>query len=218
VAIAALVLWLCTAAVGSYLLLIGVRSANAKSPAQEPVAVAAERHAADGQAAASAQTPAAASAQTPAAVSAQTPAAVSAQTPAAVSAQAAAAAPARPARDKDRWDPPSLQRAKSEPLPGLRDLAEFAHPALAITGFAFWLCYVLSRDRVFAVIGLGILLGAICAGLSWFTVNKRAARRAASGRAGSGAVPLAFPPRLVALHAAGAVLTVLFAVLIAVRV
>src|ERR1700722_10481191 len=112
VAIAALVLWLCTAAVGSYLLLIGVRSANAKSPAQEPVAVAAERHAADGQAAASAQTPAA--------VSAQTPAAVSAQTPAAVSAQAAAGAPARPARDKDRWDPPSLQRAKSEPLPGLR--------------------------------------------------------------------------------------------------
>ena len=186
-AIAALLLWLCTAAVGSYLLLTAIRSGDAGSPTQEP-------------------------AEEPAPVAAERPAS------AAVSAQAAAA-PARPARDKDRWDPPSLQRAKSEPLPGLRDLAEFAHPALAITGFAFWLCYVLSRDRVFAVIGLGILLGAICAGLSWFAVNNRAARRAAAGgRAGSGAAPLAFPSRLVALHAAGAVLTVLFAVLIAARV
>ena len=190
-AIAALLLWLCTAAVGSYLLLTAIRSGNARSPAEEP-----------------AQEPA----EEPTPVAAERPAS------AAVSAQAAAA-PARPARDKDRWDPPSLQRAKSEPLPGLRDLAEFAHPALAITGLAFWVCYVLSRDRVFAVIGLGILLGAICAGLSWFAVNNRAARRAAAGgRAGSGAAPLAFPSRLVALHAAGAVLTVLFAVLIAARV
>ena len=139
-AIAALVLWLCTAAVGSYLLLTAIRSGDAGSPEGQPTPVAAER-------------PASAT---------------------------VSATPARPARDKDRWDPPSLQRAKSEPLPGLRDLAEFAHPALAITGFAFWLCYVLSRDRVFAVIGLGILLGAICAGLSWFAVNNRAARRAAA--------------------------------------
>jgi hypothetical protein len=184
VAIAALLLWLCTAAVGSYLLLTAVRSAGAKSTAEEQAPVAAGQPAS-----------------------------------AVVSAAAATAAPARPARDKDRWDPPSLQRAKSEPLPGLRDLAEFAHPALAITGFAFWLCYVLSRDRLFAVIGLGILLGAICAGLSWFAVNNRAARRAAAGgQAGSGAAPLAFSSRMVALHAAGAVLTVLFAVLIAARV
>jgi hypothetical protein len=184
VAIAALLLWLCTAAVGSYLLLTAVRSAGAESPAQEQAPAAGQPASAPVSAAA-----------------------------------ATAAAPARPARDKDRWDPPSLQRAKSEPLPGLRDLAEFAHPALAITGLAFWLCYVLSRDRLFAVIGLGILLGAICAGLSWFAVNNRAARRAAAGgQAGSGAAPLAFSSRMVALHAAGAVLTVLFAVLIAARV
>jgi hypothetical protein len=181
VAIAALLLWLCTAAVGSYLLLTAIRSGDARSAAEEPTPVGAERPAS-----------------------------------AAVSAQAAAAPP-RPARDKDRWDPPSLQRAKSEPLPGLRDLAEFAHPALAVIGFAFWFCYVLSRDRLFAMIGLGILLGAVCAGLSWFTVNNRAARRAAGGRAGSGAASLSFPPRLVALHAAGALLTVLFAALIAAR-
>jgi hypothetical protein len=195
VAVAALLLWLCTAAVGSYLLLTGIRAANAKSPPEEPVAVAAERPAADGQAAASAQAPAA------------------------VSAQAPAAAPAKPARDKDRFDPPSLQRAKSEPLPGLRDLAEFAHPALAVIGFAFWLGYVLSRDRLFAMIGLGILLGAVCAGLSWFAVSNRAARRAAGGAgpAKPGTAPMAFAPRLIALHAAGALLTVLFATLIAAR-
>jgi hypothetical protein len=182
VAVAALLLWLGTAAVGSYLLLTGIRAGNAESTAAEPEPVTAEQPA-----------------------------------PAAV--PPAAAAPARPVRDKDRFDPPSLQRAKSEPLPGLRDLAEFAHPALAVTGFAFWLCYVLSRDRLFAMIGFGILLGAICAGLSWFAVNNRAARRAAAGAgpAKPGPAPLAFAPRLVALHAAGAVLTVLFATLIAAR-
>jgi hypothetical protein len=185
VAIAALLLWLGTAAVGSYLLLSLLRASSARSPAAE-----------------------------------QAPVAVEQQASAAVSAAAATAAPARPARDKDRWDPPSLQRAKSEPLPGLRDLAEFAHPALAVTGLAFWLCYVISRDRLFAVIGLGILLGAICAGLSWFAVNHRAARRAAAGAgpARPGAAPLAVSSRLIALHAAGAVLTVLFAVLVAARV
>ena len=200
--IAALVLWMCTAAAGSYLLLTAVRSADSadeESTAPEPVAIAAERPAAGGQAAASGQAPAAAQAPAPA--------------------QAPAAAPARPRRDKDRFDPPSLQRAKSEPLPGLRDLAEFAHPALAIIGLAFWFGYVLSHERVFAVIGLGILLGAICAGLSWFAVNNRAARRAAAGEgpAEPGTAPLTFSPRLIALHAAGAVLTVLFTALIVAR-
>jgi hypothetical protein len=112
-------------------------------------------------------------------------------------------------------------------MPGLRELAEFAHPALAMIGIGVWLGYVVSRDRVFAVIGLGILLGAICAGLSWFTANTRAARRAAAnadsgaahpGAAHPGSAPLSPAPRLLILHAAGAALTLLFAVLIAVRV
>jgi hypothetical protein len=90
-------------------------------------------------------------------------------------------------------------------------------------GIGVWLGYVVSRDRVFAAIGLGVLLGAICAGLSWFTANTRAARRAAaadadSGTARSGFAPLTPAPRLLILHAAGAALTLLFAVLIAVRV
>jgi Na+/proline symporter len=104
----------------------------------------------------------------------------------------------------------------------LKELAEFAHPALAMIGVGFWLGYVVSHDRLFAVIGLGVLLGAICAGLSWFTANTRAARRAAaagadSGTGARGAPPLAASPRLLILHATGAALTLLFAVLIAVR-
>ena len=108
-------------------------------------------------------------------------------------------------------------------MPGLKELAEFAHPALALIGIGFWLGYVVSRDRLFAVIGLGILLGAICAGVSLFTVNTRAARRAAANAdadaapAGPGGAPLTASPLVLTLHGIGATLTLLFAVLIAVR-
>jgi hypothetical protein len=47
----------------------------------------------------------------------------------------------------------------------MKALAEFAHPALAIIGLGFWLGYEMSRDWLLAAIGLGVLLGAICAGL-----------------------------------------------------
>jgi hypothetical protein len=176
VAVAALLLWLGTAAVGSYLLVTSVRSGRAEPAPEEPVPVPVPEW------------------------------------------------PTRPARAKDIFDPPSLQRAKSEPLPGLRTLAEFAHPALAMIGVGFWLGYVVSRDRVFAVIGLGVLLGAICAGLSWFTANTRAVRRAADAAgadprdpAAPGPAPLSAAPRLLLLHALGAALTLLFAILIAVH-
>jgi hypothetical protein len=175
VAIAALVLWLCTAAVGSYLLATAIRTRQAPRPADDerPVPV--------------------------------------------TLAPAAPAAPAEPRRARDRYDPPSLVRAKSEPLPGLRALAEFTHPALAIVGLGLWLGYVLSRDRMFAAIGFGVLLGAICAGLTWFAGNRRAARRAQPGN-GSQPDALSFAPRLLVLHAAGAAITLLFVALIAARV
>jgi hypothetical protein len=171
VAIAALLLWLCTAAVGGYLLATATRISQAPRPADEerPVPVA---------------------------------------TP---------APPAEPARARDRYDPPSLARAKSEPLPGLRALAEFSHPALAIIGVGFWLAYVLSRDRLFAVIGFGVLLGAICAGLTWVASNRRAARRAEQEGAGQPDA-LSFTPRVLVLHAAGAAVTLLIVTLIAARV
>lgn len=201
-AVATLLLWLGTAAVGAYLLVTSVRSANAASGPEEAepepkesVTVPAEQ-----------------------AVTAGTDPASGPAPPGPGQGQARE----RPPRAKDRFDPPSLRRAKSEPLPGLRELAEFAHPALAMIGIGVWLGYVVSRDRVFAAIGLGILLGAIGAGLSWFTANTRAARRAAanadSGDARPGSAPLSPAPRLLILHAAGAALTLLLAVLIAVRV
>ena len=199
-AVAALLLWLCTAAVGSYLLVTAAHAGNnpgndEPEPA-EPVSVPADR-------------PAAARAD--------------AAAPAAPPAPAPAPAPARRTRDdRDRvFAPPSLQQARSEPLPGMKDLAEFAHPALAMIGIGFWLGYVVSRDRLFAVIGLGILLGAICAGVTLFTVNTRAARRAAAAeaesRAPAGTVPLTASPLVLIVHAIGATLTLLFAVLIVVR-
>jgi hypothetical protein len=178
VAVAALVLWLCTAAVGSYLLATSSRPRNTPAESEDPAAVTVPP------------------------------------------------APARPLRDKDRFDPVSLQQAKAEPLPGLKDLAEFAHPTLAMIGFGFWFGYIVSHDRLFLVIALGIVLGAICAGISWFIANTRAAKRAAAAdqeaagtadeKAGPG--PLTASPRLLVLHAVGAGLTLLFVVLLTARV
>lgn len=166
-AIAALLLWICTAAVGSYLLATSIRAADAPPVPAEPVSLS-------------------------------------------------AAYPAGSAGDRSSFDPPSLQRAKSEPLPFMKSLTEFAHPALAIIGLGFWIGYVLSRNRVLVAIGLGLLLGAIGAGLSWAAANARAAKRmAAAGTAeDADAKPLSVSHRLLALHAIGAVLTLLFAALI----
>jgi hypothetical protein len=193
-AVAALLLWLCTAAVGSYLLTTAAHASGDTEP--EP---------AESVPASTAAGPAAAAGP------------VTATGPV-----VAASPPAKPVRARDRFDPPSLQRAKSEPVPGLKALAEFAHPSLAMIGFGFWLGYVVSRDRLFAEIGLGILLGAIGAGISWFTVNTRAAKRAAVAgtdlaAAATGVAPLTAPARVLTLHAIGATLTLLFAILIAVH-
>ncbi|HWG02125.1 MAG TPA: hypothetical protein VG164_09815 [Trebonia sp.] len=114
-------------------------------------------------------------------------------------------------RKRDRFDPPSLRESKSEPMPGMRALAEFMHPALAVTGFGFWIAYTMIRDRVFAAIALGIMLGAIAAGLSWAASNSRAAKRQRSGA-------LSFSPRVLILHVVGAALTLAAAALITAHV
>ena len=202
-AVAALLLWLFTAAIGAYLLVTAIHAGNVEREPEEPVPVSAEalaravaaasRHPAKGRGAAAAK-------------------------------GQGAPPDARPKlsrNERDIFAPASLRQARSEPLPGLKDLAEFTHPALALIGIGFWLGYVVSRDRLFAVIGLGILLGAICAGVSLFTVNIRAARRRAadadSAPPAPGTAPLTASPLVLTLHAIGATLTLLFAVLIAVR-
>jgi hypothetical protein len=206
VAIAALVLWISTVAVGTYLLATAARIGKTEPAPAEPVPVSA------GQTGTASTDPAA------------VPSLASGS-------QAAAAAPVTPlperlhAHKDDRFAPPSLQVERNEPLPGVKELAEFAHPALAIIGLGFWLGYVVSRDRLMLAIGLGILLGAICAGLSWFSVNTRAAKRAVangadedSGTEDLRTAPLSFTPLVLILHTVGAALTLLFVVLIVARV
>ena len=174
-AVAVLLLWLCTAAIGSYLLVTAIHSSGHRELAPaEPAPVP------------------------------------------------AAAPPAGPGRGKDRFAPPSLQRAKNEPVPGIRALAEFTHPALAMIGLGVWFGYIVSHDERYAEIGFGILLGAISAGVSWFIANARAAKRVATEDAATadgppGAAPLTTSSRVLALHAIGAALTLLFAILIAVH-
>jgi hypothetical protein len=186
VAIAALALWMCTVAVGAYLLATASRYGNAESAPSEPVSVSAGKPS---------------------------------------TAAADAAAPAAPARGRDPFAPSSLQRERNESLPLMRALVEFAHPALGMIGLGFWFGYVVSRDRLFLAIGLGILLGAIGAGLSWFTVNTRAVKRAAAAEAAGEPgiedprfAPQTFSPRVLVLHGVGAALTLLIAALITARV
>jgi hypothetical protein len=195
VAIAALVLWISTVAIGTYLLATAARIGKGESAPAEPVTVSAGGSSPAG------------------------------------SSQGAAAVPATPLAERlrtnkdDRFAPPSLQADRDEPLPGMKELAEFAHPALALIGLGFWIGYVISRDRIMLAIGLGILLGAICAGLSWFTVNRRAAKRAVANSAADDSdtedlrtAPLSFTPLVLILHTVGAVLTLVFVVLIVARV
>ena len=198
-AVATLLLWLCTAAIGSYMLVTAVHAGNTRREAEES--------AEQGESVT---------------VPADQPAAASANPAGASQAPADSPAPAKPRRsDRDRFAPPSLQEARSEPMPGMRALGEFAHPALAMIGIGFWLGYVVSRDRAFALIGLGILLGAICAGVSLFTANTRASKRQAASPDAAptapGAAPLIASPVVLTLHGIGATLTLLFAILIAVH-
>ena len=189
-AIAALVLWICTVAAGTYLLATATRYGNPQSEPSEPVSVSA-----------------------------------GGASPAADTAIGKVPAPEKPAHVRDPFAPPSLQRDRTESLPLMRALVEFAHPALGMTGFGFWFGYLVSRDRLFLAISLGILLGAIGAGVTWFTVNTRAVKRAAAAQAAGEPgiedprfAPHTFSPRVLVVHGVGAALTLLIAALITVRV
>lgn len=111
-----------------------------------------------------------------------------------------AAVPA--AREKDRFDPLSLREAKSEPVPGLRALGEFAHPALGVIGFGFWMMYTFVHDKIFAAIGLGVLLGTVAAGLTWAAANSRAVKKDKDDA-------LIFRGKVLLFHVAGAALTLI---------
>ena len=122
-------------------------------------------------------------------------------------------------------------------LPSARSLVEFTHPALGITGLAFWLGFTLVHTRILGWIAFGVIVATACVGLGWFTANTRAARRAATGRPDATSPPNATSPpdgtsppngtnrldasapsfvgRLVALHGSAAALTLTLAALTA---
>jgi hypothetical protein len=205
-AIVVLVLWLFTAGAGFSLLVSGnlgrSRPATATLAATAPVAEPSP-----------APAPAvAAPASAPASASVSV-ASVATSAPSSAPAAQASAASKRELRRaaRNRFDPPSLTAARQAPMvPGLRSLLEFAHPALAITGLAFWLGFTLVHNRALGWIAFGLVTATVCLGLTWFAANTRAARsRDRDERAPS------FGIRLVVLHGGGAAVTFVLAALTA---
>ena len=195
-AIVVLVLWLFTAGAGFYLLVtsnLGRARPAATGPAAEPAAAAPAPQA------------------TPSS-SVQTAAAVRA-TPAVQAAPAAPPASKREVRRavRDRFDPPSLTAAKNAPVvPGLRSLLEFAHPASAIVGLGFWLGFTFVHYRALGWIACGLVTATVGLGLTWYTVNTRAARGKNSP---DGEPAPSFSTRLVILHGSAAAVTFVLAAL-----
>lgn len=215
-AIVALVLWVFTAAAGFYLLVTS-NLARTRSAASAGVPPAHYAQATASQATAAA--PASQAAAAPASQATASQATVGHASTAAPAAQAQAASPAEPASGgpasprelrraaRGRWDPPSLVAARQAPmLPGLRSLLEFAHPTFGIVGLAFWLGFTLVHNKALGWIAFGLVAVTASLGLTWFTANLRAARRAGPGRGAP-----RFSGRLLVLHGSAAALTVILA-------
>ncbi len=209
-AIVVLVLWLFTAGAGFYLL---ITSNLGRSRPAESAASA-------GQPTPEAQTPSTASVSS---ASQATTAAQASVTTVASSAQAIGAhpVPGAPAGSasrremrrvaRDRFVTPSLAAARKAPIvPDPRSVAEFAHPACAITGLGFWLGFTLVHYRVLGWIAFGLIALTACIGLAWFTANTRAARR----RGDAEPAPF-FTGRLILLHGGAAAVTLTLATLTA---
>jgi hypothetical protein len=223
-AIVALVLWAFTAAAGFYLLvtsnLARTRSAasagvppahyaqaTASQAAAAPASQATASHTAAGHASTAASHTAAGHASTAASQATVGHASTAAQAQAAP----ASGGPASPRElrraARGRWDPPSLVAARQAPmLPGLRSLLEFAHPTFGIIGLAFWLGFTLVHNKALGWIAFGLVAVTASLGLTWFTANLRAARRAGPGRGAP-----RFSGRLLVLHGSAAALTVTLA-------
>jgi hypothetical protein len=105
--------------------------------------------------------------------------------------------------------PPPVPHARVATPPGEHPLLEFAHPALAVTGLAFWAMFTFVHYRPMAWAAVAIQLGTITLGLAWQARNSLARRRHASA-----AWP--FPGRLLTLHVSVAASAFVLAVLAAV--
>jgi hypothetical protein len=112
---------------------------------------------------------------------------------------------------RDQFAPPSLQASRQAPIvPDLRSLAEFAHPACAISGLGFWLGFTLVHFRVLGWIAFALIAATACIGLAWFTANTREARRRGDGQPAP-----RFTSRLILVHGGAAAVTLTLAALTA---
>jgi hypothetical protein len=219
-AIVVLVLWMFTAGAGVYVLVTSNlgRARPAVNPDHDGLAP--QMASAVAPSASTAATESAASAASSSAAT-ESAAAAGPSTSGPSTSGPSAAAPAKSARAarreerraaRDRWDPPSLAQSKSEPwVPQFRSLVEFAHPALGITGLAFWLGFTLVHSRPLGWIAFGLVAVTACVGLAWFTANVRANRKT---RRRDPAEPApSFNGRVIALHGTAAAVTLTLAAL-----
>ncbi len=195
-AIAALVLWILTAAAGLVLFITGNaarRAGGAQAPGLQTAGQRSPAQRATEQRAPGQPAPAVAVTVPPAVGPAARPVAPP-------PGRGPAAGPA---------EPPPIPRVKVHARPGEHPLLEFSHPTLGLIGMGLWFVYVGTRHAPLAWASFGILVVAIAAGLSWLARNRLAARREGKpARAG-------FPPRLVLLHGLTATATFTLAVLTA---
>jgi len=197
-AIAALVVWVLTAAAGLVLFITG-NAARRAGAAQAPGQPARGRLAPAGQGTGQQHTGQQAVPSRAAALTVP---------PAATAAARPVTPPGEPGPAAGPAEPPPIPRVKVHARPGEHPLLEFSHPTLGLIGMGLWFVYVGTRHAPLAWASFGILVAAIAAGLSWLARNRLAARRGDPARAG-------FPPRLVLLHGLAATATFALAVLTA---
>jgi hypothetical protein len=104
--------------------------------------------------------------------------------------------------------PPPVPHARVATPAGEHPLLEFLHPALAVTGLAFWAMFTFVHYRPMAWTAVAIQLATITLGLAWQARNSMASRRQATS-----AWP--FPGRLLTLHVTAAASAFVLAILAA---
>jgi hypothetical protein len=104
--------------------------------------------------------------------------------------------------------PPPAPRTTVVTPPGEHPLLEFAHPALASAGLAFWAMYTFVHYRPMAWISVAILVLTGCLGIGWLASTSQDSRRSAGAR-------WRFPGRLAVLHGVLAACSVAVAVIVA---
>ena len=105
--------------------------------------------------------------------------------------------------------PPPIPRAQVSTADSVRTLAEFSHPALGITGIAFWMMFTFVHYRPLAWIAFAILAVTLLLGLGWLTYNHHSAQTQETPA-------WSFPRRLVLIHGLVASCSLVLTVLVAV--